>query len=59
VDYVSDLALRHLGWLPKYDFVRIFSQIPDDEPISSRLAQIIRIKGYHSDVPEDGPYPVD
>ena len=48
-----------MGWRPRYDFGRILEQIADARPIGSKLARLVGAKGYHQEVFEEGPYPVE
>jgi len=57
--YVSDRARSDLGWTPGYTFARILEQIAAGQPLGSKLAREIGIKGYHSDNFTDGLYPVE
>jgi UDP-glucose 4-epimerase len=57
--YVNDLAGRELGWRPRYDFGRILDLLESMDAVSSPLAQIVGMKGYHAQTFADGPYPVE
>ncbi|MFQ5931289.1 MAG: NAD-dependent epimerase/dehydratase family protein [Nitrospiraceae bacterium] len=57
--YVNKKARNELAWTPKYDFGRVINQLKTGEPIGSELARTVGIKGYHSEVFEEGPYPVE
>lgn len=57
--YVNDHARQGLGWVPRYDFARILAQISAGQPIGSDLARAVGVKGYHDEVFDDGPYPVE
>jgi UDP-glucose 4-epimerase len=57
--YVNDLARRELGWRPRYDFARILDLLESTGVVSSPLAQIVGIKGYHAQTFADEPYPVE
>lgn len=57
--YVNDLARRDLGWRPRYDFAHVLARLRADEDFRSPLAQAIGAKGYHEEVFEEGPFPVD
>ena len=57
--YVNDLARRELGWRPRYDFGYVLARLQADEDFRSPLAQAIGAKGYHEEVFEEGPFPVD
>ena len=56
--YVNKKARTDLAWRPKYDFGQVISQLKTGEPIGSDLARTVGIKGYHSEVFDEGPYPV-
>lgn len=57
--YVNRKARDDLGWQPNYDFGRVVDQITAGENIGSELARTVGIKGYHSEVFGEGPYPVE
>ena len=57
--YVNDLARRELGWKPRYDFDYVLERLRANEDFRSPLAQAIGSKGYHEEVFEEGPFPVD
>lgn len=57
--YVNDLARRELGWRPRYDFGYVLERLRANEDFRSPLAQAIGSKGYHEEVFEEGPFPVD
>ena len=57
--YVNDLARRELGWRPRYDFGYVLERLQANEDFRSPLAQVIGSKGYHEEVFEEGPFPVD
>lgn len=56
--YSNNKALEELGWEPKFDFGKILDAIRMNKKYGSELARQLGKKGYHSDVFEDGPYPV-
>jgi UDP-glucose 4-epimerase len=56
--YVNTLARRELGWNPKYDFSHILNCLRDGKDWRSPLARIVGSKGYHDQIFEDGPYPL-
>ena len=56
--YVNKKARDELGWRPAYDFSRVIDQLEGGEKIGSGLARQVGIKGYHSEVFAEGPYPV-
>lgn len=57
--YVNERARRELGWQPKYDFRYVIERLRAGDDLRSPLAQLIGSKGYHAEVFEDGPYPVE
>jgi len=57
--YVNAKARQLLGWKPKHDFREIIGRIERGEDPRSALAIAIGSKGYHDEVFEDGPYPVE
>ena len=57
--YVNERARQELGWRPRYDFNFVLDRLRSDEDMKSELAHAVGSKGYHADVFEDGPYPVD
>ena len=57
--YVNDKARRDLNWQPKTDFHAIIERLSRGESWRSPLAQLIGLKGYHDQIFEDGPYPVE
>ena len=57
--YVNMKARTELGWTPKYDFGHVVNQLKAGEPIGSELARTVGIKGYHNEIFEEGPYPVE
>jgi UDP-glucose 4-epimerase len=56
--YVNDLAVRELGWRPKYDFQHVLRCMRAGEDFRSPLARAVGSKGYHSTSFVEGPYPV-
>ena len=57
--YVNDKARAELGWRPRYDFAHVIERLSADEAAPSPLAQAVGSKGYHAEVFEDGPFPVE
>jgi len=58
--YVNERARRELGWRPKYDFAEVLRQLGCGEKTSgSDMARAVGVKGYHAQVFENEPYPVD
>jgi nucleoside-diphosphate-sugar epimerase len=57
--YVNERARRELAWKPKYDFKHVIGRLREGDDFRSPLARVIGSKGYHAEVFEDGPYPVE
>ncbi len=57
--YVNDAARRDLGWAPRHDVSSVLHRVSSGGELSSELARVVGIKGYHEQVFEDGPYPVE
>lgn len=57
--YVNEKARRRLGWNPKYNFDQALEWALAGKPPRSELASVVGLKGYHDEVFEEGPYPVD
>ena len=57
--YVNDAARQALGWEPEYTFARLLNCLAAGEDPRSPLARSIGSKGYHDEVFEDGPFPVE
>jgi len=57
--YVNEKARTELGWKPKYDFRYVLDCIKHGNDFRSELSKSIGIKGYHAEVFEHGPYPVE
>ena len=57
--YVNQKAIDELGWQPKHDFGSMLEKIANGEDPRSPISQQIGSKGYHDEVFEDGPFPVD
>ena len=57
--YVNTKARNELAWTPRYDFGHVIGQLKVGEPIGSDLARAVGIKGYHGEVFDQGPYPVE
>lgn len=57
--YVNDKARALLDWQPKYDFAHVIDAIQKGADPRSPLTQTVGSKGYHDQVFEDGPFPVD
>jgi UDP-glucose 4-epimerase len=56
--YVNDLAVKELGWQPRYDFRHVLECLKAGADFRSPLARAVGNKGYHSKTFEEGPYPV-
>ena len=56
--YINDLAVRELGWRPKYDFRHVLDSLRAGVDFRSPLARAVGSKGYHSTTFAEGPYPV-
>ena len=56
--YVNDLAVKELGWRPRYDFRHVLDCLKAGVDFRSPLAREVGRKGYHSTTFVDGPYPV-
>ncbi|MEK1899370.1 MAG: NAD(P)-dependent oxidoreductase [Rhizobium sp.] len=56
--YVNALARQELGWHPKYDFRHVLDCLRDGREWRSPLALVVGAKGYHNQIFEDGPYPL-
>lgn len=57
--YVNAAARRDLGWAPKIDFQTALARLSAGENPFSDLMSDVGKKGYHDEVFEDGPFPVD
>jgi UDP-glucose 4-epimerase len=57
--YVNAKARDRLAWSPKRDFGHILESLANGEDPRSELARAVGSKGYHDEVFEDGPYPVE
>jgi len=56
--YVNEAARKDLLWKPKYDFDHILDCLKMGAYPRSRISKQVGSKGYHDEVFEDGPYPV-
>lgn len=56
--YDNTRARQKLGWEPEYTFQHAIQLLRSNSDYRSKLAQDVGSKGYHSEVFEDGPYPV-
>ena len=57
--YVNDAARNELGWHPNYNFSHILNCLKQGSSPFSLLANVVGSKGYHSEVFDEGPYPVE
>jgi len=57
--YVNDRARQQLGWQPVYTFKYALAQLASGQDWRSPLTHKIGVKGYHDEVFEDGPYPLE
>jgi len=57
--YANDRARRDLGWAPRHDFASLVDRLAAAGDPRSELARAIGSKGYHDQVFEEGPYPVE
>ena len=57
--YDNALARRDLGWKPRHDFAAVIERLRHGDDFRSAMARTIGSKGYHDEVFEDGPFPVD
>jgi nucleoside-diphosphate-sugar epimerase len=57
--YDNARAREELQWQPRHDFARVVERLRATGDYRSPLAQSIGAKGYHDEVFEHGPYPVD
>ena len=57
--YVNESARIELGWKPQYDFGYALTCLREGKDFRSELSKLVGIKGYHPEVFEHGPYPVN
>ena len=57
--YVNALAREELGWQPRFDHCHLLQRLQAGEPVLGAMAQKVGKKGYHAEIFEDGPYPVE
>lgn len=57
--YVNTAARRDLGWEPEYGFARLLHSLEAGADPRSPLARAVGSKGYHDEVFDDGPFPVE
>ncbi|MCB1493200.1 MAG: NAD(P)-dependent oxidoreductase, partial [Rhodobiaceae bacterium] len=57
--YSCAAAMRDLGWAPRNDFRAALARLAEGRDYRSDLAIAVGSKGYHDEVFEDGPFPVE
>ena len=57
--YVNNKARKTLGWQPKRNFQHIIRSLEQGRDPRSALAAEVGSKGYHAEVFDEGPYPVE
>lgn len=57
--YDSSRAQQQLGWSPVYTFEHVLELLNAGEDFRSPLTGLIGLKGYHDQVFDEGPYPVE
>ena len=57
--YVNRLAREELDWRPVHDFATVLERVRAGGSPLSDLANAVGSKGYHAQVFETGPYPVE
>ena len=57
--YVNEKVWFELDWQPKRDFASYLKRLIEEKKPFSELTRIVGSKGYHDEVFEDGPFPVD
>lgn len=57
--YVNQAARRDLGWSPRYDFTHVLQTLRNGKQPKSKISELVGSKGYHDQVFDDGPFPVD
>jgi len=55
--YDNGLAMRELGWRPRYDFQHVLDCLARGADFRSPLAREVGVKGYHTQAFAEGPYP--
>ncbi len=48
-----------LGWTPKYSFEIVLTALAAGRDPRSAIARLVGAKGYHDEVFDDGPFPVE
>lgn len=57
--YVNARARNELGWEPRYGFAHVLECLRQGVDYRSPLAVAVGSKGYHTEIFEDGPFPVE
>ena len=57
--YVNNKARKILEWRPLYDFQHVIRSLEQGRDPRSELAVEVGSKGYHAEVFDKGPYPVE
>lgn len=57
--YVNHLARQDLGWVLRYGFAHVLACLREGIDFRSPLAIAVGSKGYHAEVFDDGPFPVE
>ena len=57
--YDNSRAREELGWAPRFDFNSVLARLENGQSALSDLAGDVGVKGYHDQVFETGPYPVE
>lgn len=57
--YDNSRARTVLGWAPRHDFTAVLDRVATGGSWRSPLAEQLGAKGYHDEVFEDGPFPVE
>jgi len=57
--YVNARARERLGWRPKFDFKHVVARLAAGHGWQSPMVGLVGSKGYHAEVFEEGPYPVE
>ena len=57
--YVNEAARADLGWHPKYDFAYVLKSLKNGVYPKSSITEMVGSKGYHDQLFEHGPFPVE
>jgi UDP-glucose 4-epimerase len=57
--YVNTKAREQLGWEPRFGFAHVLACLRENVDYRSPLAVTIGSKGYHAEVFDDGPFPIE